>query len=420
VLRGGWEPPQRKSLLRNTCTGRFVDVTAASGLASPVTSSQAAVWADIDNDGLLDLFVGTEGGAAQLFRNRGDGTFEDIAVRAGVAAAAFTKGVAAGDYDNDGWIDLYASNRGSVANALYRNNGNGTFTEVAAAAGVPGPGSGFVAWFFDYDNDGWLDIFATSYFTSLDETARTYLDLPHQATTLKLYRNRRNGAFTDVTREVGLDQVLMPMGSNFGDLDNDGFLDLYLGTGSPSYAALVPSVLLRNREGRQFVDVTAASGTGELHKGHGVAFADLDNDGDQEIVFQVGGATPGDAHVLRLFENPGHGSAWLGVKLVGVRTNRAAIGARLAVTVRASDGTTRTMHRQVAAGGPFGASPLQQHIGLGRDVRSVDVEVWWPTSGTRQRFPGVAANQAIEIVEFEDAYAPLARPALALEKGSTP
>lgn len=420
VLRGGWEPPQRKSLLRNDCTGRFTDVTDASGLASPVTSTQAAVWADIDNDGRLDLFIGNEGGPAQLFRNKGDGTFEDIAARAGVAAASFVKGVTAGDYDNDGWIDLYGSTRGSVTNFLYRNNGNGTFTEVAAAARVPGPGSGFVSWFFDYDNDGWLDLFATSYFTSLDETARTYLDLPHNATTLKLYRNRRDGSFADVTAEVGLDKVFMPMGSNFGDVDNDGFLDIYLGTGSPSYAALVPSVLLRNRDGQRFIDITASSGTGELHKGHGVAFADLDNDGDQEIVFQVGGATPGDAHALRLFDNPGHGRAWLGVKLVGVKSNRAAVGARLAVTVQAPDGPTRTVHRQVAAGGPFGASPLQQHIGLGDSNRPVDVEVWWPASGSRQRFSGVTVNQVIQIVEFEDRYTRLERPALSLQGGASP
>jgi hypothetical protein len=419
VLRGGWEPPQRKSLLRNSCKGTFTDVTAESGLAVPATSTQAAAWADFDNDGLLDLFVGNEGGPAQLFRNKGDGTFEDIAAQAGVARAAFSKGVTAGDFDNDGWIDLYVSNHGSVPNFLYRNNGDGTFTELAGAAGVPGPGSGFVAWFFDYDNDGWLDIFATSYFTSLDETARTYLRLPHNATTLKLYRNQGDGTFADVTRDVGLDKVFMPMGANFGDVDNDGFLDIYLGTGSPSYGALVPSVLLRNREGRTFVDITESSGTGEWHKGHGVAFADLDNDGDQEIVFQVGGATPGDAHALRLFDNPGHGKSWLGVKLVGVRTNRAAIGARITVTVRAADGTSRIVHRQVAAGGSFGASPLQQHIGLDTAVGPVDVEVWWPASGTRQRFSGVDVNQVIEVVESDERYTRLARPALSLQ-GAAP
>ena len=97
-----------------------------------------------------------------------------------------------------------------------------------------------------------------------------------------------------MTKETGLDKVFMPMGANFGDIDNDGYLDIYLGTGSPSYASLVPNVLLRNKEGKSFVDVTASSGTGDLHKGHGVAFADLDNDGDEDILTSIGGATPGD------------------------------------------------------------------------------------------------------------------------------
>ena len=137
---------------------------------------------------------------------------------------------------------------------------------------------------------------------------------------MKLYRNSRDGGFLDVTAAAHLDKVSMPMGSNFGDIDNDGFLDIYLGTGSPSYAALAPSMLLRNKNGASFVDVTVSSGTGEMHKGHGVAFADLDNDGDEDIAFKVGGATPGDAHAFRLFENPGHANDWLGLNLVGVRS----------------------------------------------------------------------------------------------------
>ena len=284
VLRGGWEIPQRKSLLRNNCDGTFTDVTVASGLGEP-TSTQAGVWVDINNDGFLDLFVGNEGQPTQLFLNKGDGTFEDISVSAGVHRTMFTKGVAAGDYDNDGYPDLYVSNLGAD-NILYHNNHDNTFTEVTQVAGVPGPGRGFATWFFDYDNDGLPDIFATSYFLSLDETARTYLNLPHNATTLKLYKNLGNGKFHDVTSEVGLDKVYMPMGSNFGDIDNDGFLDIFLGTGNPSYATLKPSVLLHNKGGKRFVDVTTSSGTGEWHKGHGVAFADLDNRGDEDIIFR--------------------------------------------------------------------------------------------------------------------------------------
>jgi tetratricopeptide (TPR) repeat protein len=414
VLRGGWEMPQRKSLLRNNGDGTFTDVTTSSGLASTLTGTQTAVWTDIDNDGRLDLFVGNESSPAQLFRNKGDGTFTDIAAAAGVDRSGFNKGVTAADYDNDGWPDLYVSNLGGV-NFLYRNNHDGTFTEVGTGAGVPGPGQGFPTWFFDYDNDGYQDLFVGSFVTSVDEVTRAYLRLPPQGNTLKLYRNLGDGSFEDVTRRTGLHKVLMVMGANFGDIDNDGFLDLYLGTGNPSYGALVPSMLLRNDGGRSFVDVTTSSGTGELHKGHGVAFADLDHDGDQEIVFQVGGATPGDAHALRLFENPGHRADWLALKLVGVKSNRSAIGARITVSVTGQDGK-RSIHRIVGSGGSFGASPLQQHIGLGAGAGTVDVEIWWPTSNTRQRFTDVGRNQLLQITEFATEVTKVSQPPLPLRR----
>jgi hypothetical protein len=358
------------------------------------------------------LFVGNEDAPSQLFRNRGDGTFEDIAAAAGVRRTSFTKAVTAGDFDNDGFPDLYVSNFRD-GNILYRNNGDGTFRDLTRIAGVTGADRGFPAWFFDYDNDGWEDIFASSYYLSIEETARSYMKLPLNANTMKLYRNTGDG-FLDVTAAANLDKVLMPMGSNFGDIDNDGFLDIYLGTGSPSYVSLAPSMLLRNRNGASFVDVTVSSGTGEMHKGHGVAFADLDNDGDEDIAFKVGGATPGDAHAFRLFENLGHGNDWLGMNLVGVRTNRAAIGARIALTVEGTGGVRRKIHRTVGSGGSFGASPLQQHIGLGKAARIVEVEVRWPVSGTRQVFTDVTKNQVIEIREMADRYSKLERQPLPL------
>ena len=240
------------------------------------------------------------------------------------------------------------------------------------------------------------------------------MGLPLNASTMKLYRNAKDGSFLDVTAAANLDKVLMPMGSNFGDIDNDGFLDIYLGTGSPSYVSLAPSMMLRNKNGTSFVDVTVSSGTGEMHKGHGVAFADLDNDGDEDIAFKVGGATPGDAHAFRLFENPGHANDWLGLNLVGVRSNRAAIGARIKVTVESTDGKRREVYRTVNSGGSFGASPLQQHIGLGKAARIVEVEVSWPASGTRQVFADVAKNQVIEIREMTDGFATLDRKPLPL------
>ena len=408
VLRGAWEFAQRKSLLRNNCNGTFTDVTAASGLAQPATSTQAVVWTDVDNDGFLDLIVGNENGALQLFRNKGDGTFEDIAATAGVKQGGYTKAVVAGDYDNDGYPDFYVSNLNGNK-FLFHNNHNLTFTDFASEAGVQKPYQSYAAWFFDYDNDGWPDLFVTSYYTSVDETVRGYLGLQPNAETMKLFKNMRDGTFRDVTKEVQLDKVFMSMGANFGDIDNDGFLDIYLGTGNPSFASVVPNVLLRNHDGKFFADVTAASGTGELHKTHGIAFADLDNSGNEDLLVQVGGAVLGDSHAFRLFKNPGNGNDWINLHLVGVKTNRAAIGARIKITVEDEGQAPRTIYRTVGSGGSFGASPLAQHIGLGKSARIVDLEIWWPTSNTRQNFSHVDKNQFLEIKEFARDYVKLKR-----------
>ena len=404
VLRGAWEFPMRKSLLRSNCDGTFTDVTREAGLAEPATSTQTAVWADIDNDGYLDLLVGNENGTSQLFHNKGDGTFEDISRAAGVDRKAFTKGVNAADYDNDGYVDFYVSNLYG-GNFLYHNNHDRTFSEVSEQAGVHQPQSqSFATWFFDYDNDGWPDLFVTSYYFSLDESLRSYLGRPHNAETLKLFRNLGNGTFRDVTKEVGLDKIFLPMGANFGDVDNDGFLDIYLGTGGPEYGAMAPNALLRNQAGKYFADITASSGTGELHKGHGIAFADLGNNGHEDILLNSGGATPGDAHAFRVFRNPGNNNDWITVRLAGVKTNRSAIGARIKITVENESHAIRSIYRIVGSGGSFGASPLQQHIGLGKAVRIVNLEVDWPASKTRQSFSNVPKNQIIEIKEFATAY----------------
>ncbi|MGO9086113.1 MAG: FG-GAP-like repeat-containing protein [Candidatus Sulfotelmatobacter sp.] len=412
VLRGAWEFPQRPSLLRNNCDGTFTDVTAASGL-SQALQTQTGVWADIDNDGYLDLFVGNENGPSHLYRNKGDGTFEDISHAAGIDRAAYTKAVVAADYDNDGYVDFYVSNLNGN-NFLYHNNHDGTFTDVALQAGVQKPWQSFAAWFFDYDNDGWPDLFVTSYYVSVDESIRSYLGLPPNAETLKLYKNLGNGTFRDVTAEVGLDRVFMPMGANFGDIDNDGYLDIYLGTGNPSYASMLPNVLLHNKEGRFFTDVTASSGTGELHKGHAVAFADIDNDGDEDLLTEIGGAVPGDSHAFRLFENPGNGNDWISLHLSGVKTNRAAIGARIKVTVQDEGQPPRFIFRTVGSGGSFGASPLTQHIGLGKSARILDLEITWPVSKTTQHFSNVAPDQFLEIKEFAKDYEKLERHAFRL------
>ncbi len=275
------------------------------------SATHSAAWGDYDNDGWLDLFVGHELQPGQLFHNRGDGTFEDVTAKAGVKVMGVTKGVVFGDYDNDGYPDLYVSNVFGE-NMLYHNNRNGTFTEVGKSLGLEKPIISFPTWFFDYDNDGWLDIFVASYPNSVSEFVKYYLHMPALAETMELYRNNGNGTFTDVTKSVGLDRVVPAMGANFGDLDNDGYLDMYLGTGTPSFAALMPNVMLKNVDGKRFVDVTEATGTGHLQKGHGIAFVDLDNDGDEDVLLNVGGAVPGDNYGEALFENPGAGGRTTG------------------------------------------------------------------------------------------------------------
>ena len=236
-----------------------------------------------------------------------------------------------------------------------------------------------------------------------------YVGQPPNAETLKLYRNTGKGGFADVTKEAGLARVVPPMGVNFGDLDNDGYLDVYLGTGAPSFGSLMPNIMLKNEGGRRFSDVTEATGTGHLQKGHGVAFADLDNDGDQEVVINLGGAVPGDSYEDALFENPGGwGHSWIAIRLVGVTSNRAAIGAKIRLTLRGSGGAP-LRHREVSSGGSFGSNSYMQHIGLGKATGIDQLEVIWPASGTRQLFRDVPVNQALEIREGVDRLTPRSR-----------
>jgi len=399
VLRGGWTIPVRNSLLRNNEDGTFTDVTAAAGLAEPATSTQTAVWLDFDNDGWLDLFVGNEHSPSQLFHNNGDGTFTDVGPAAGVDVNCFAKGVAGGDYDNDGWMDLYVSNN-SGRNYLFHNNGDGTFTEVARDLQVEGPSFSFPVWFFDFDNDGWLDLFVNNFIVSDSEVLRSQMKLPFTAETPKLYRNV-GGTFQDVTEQANLARAFMTMGANFGDVDNDGFLDIYLGTGNPSFASLVPNVLLHNEGGKRFVDITNSSRTGSLQKGHGVAIGDLLNDGEPVILAKIGGMGPGDPFYTSVFKRADSGNNWVDVKLVGVRSNRAGLGSRIKITCRTESGDVRTIYKDVTSGGSFGASPLRQHIGLGKAKTIQTLEVWWPASKSRQTFRDLSVNQFLEIHEFE-------------------
>ena len=199
------------------------------------------------------------------------------------------------------------------------------------------------------------------------------------------------------------------MGANFGDLDNDGFLDFYLGTGYPSYEALGPNIMYRNNDGKAFADVTFSGGFGHLQKGHGIAFGDLDRDGDQDIFMQIGGFYPGDGFANALYENPGHGNRWLSVRLVGVESNRAAIGARIKIELTDEKGS-RAVYRHVNSGGSFGASTLTQEIGLGNAHRVDSLGVLWHASGIVQTFQDMPLDSYIEIREGDSEYRVIEKP----------
>ncbi len=421
VLRGAWlmnDGRHPNSLLRNLGPGpdghvAFADVTEEAGLLS-FHPTKVAAWADYDGDGWIDLFIGNESTvgathAAELFRNNGPGddgkvTFTDVARQTGVALVAYIKGAAWGDVDNDGRPDLYVSNlSGSGPNFLYHNqgpteSGGWRFVEIAGAAGAEGPRNGFPTWLFDYDNDGWLDILAFGYRADIAAVAAEYLGLPVDAEYPRLYRNRGGDeiAFDDVTREAGLETVILPMGANFGDLDNDGWLDFYAGTGDTEYTTLMPNRMFRNDGGKRFLDVTTSGGFGHLQKGHGISFGDLDNDGDQDVYAVMGGAHDGDGFWNVLFENPGHGNAWVSLDLEGVAANRAAVGARVKVVAR-TPGGERTIHSTVSSGGSFGASSLRQEIGLGDATGIVAVEIRWPGSDETQKIEGLELGRFYKI-----------------------
>ena len=407
VMRGAWQGESGKfpkSLLRNRGDGTFDDVTFDAGLAS-FHPSQTAAWVDFDLDGCLDLFVGNEswsklyGGPphrSELFHNNCNGTFTEVSAKVGIDLDEFVKGVTWGDVNNDGLPDLFVSVIYGK-NRLYINKGGTSvddwkFEERAAAAGVERPLASFPAWFWDYDNDGWDDLLVLSYDVNgamHEMVAREFLGLPLETVqdgkkvaveSSRLYHNNHDGTFTDVTNKMGLGgKAIYAMGSNFGDLDNDGWLDFYAGTGNPDLRSVIPNRMFHSVGGKRFEEVTLPGGFGHLQKGHAVAFADLDRDGYEDVYEVIGGAYEGDTYTSVLFENPGWpDNSWITLELEGRSANRSAIGAKVELVVADAEGATRSIWRTVGNGGSFGSNPLQLHVGLGRATRVQSVRVHWP------------------------------------------
>jgi hypothetical protein len=445
ILRGAWlfkAGRHPNSLLRNNGDGTFSDVTKSAGLLS-YFPTQTAIWADFNNDGWLDVYIGNEHTSlgpqsegvqgwlnvssgneqtedvphsCELYINNKDGTFTNRASQAGLAVKAWVKAVSSGDFDNDGWPDLFLSILDGP-NKLFRNKGLDAtgqlqFEDVSERAGVTEPVNSFPCWFWDYDNDGWEDLFVAGYLLNgIEAVTASFMGEESEIETPRVYRNNGDGTFDDVTASAGLEQCWLPMGSNYGDLDNDGFLDFYVGTGDPAMDIILPNKMYRNDGGKTFQDVTTAGGFGHIQKGHAVSFGDFDNDGDQDVHTVMGGAFSGDRYMNALFSNPGNDNKWIKLKLVGKRSNRNAFGVRIHLRIQTPDGP-RSIYKTVRTGSSFGGNPSRQEIGLG-DAESIEsLTVYWPTSQTKQVFNNMELNQAYRIHEDSKSLEPIQYPKL--------
>lgn len=429
ILRGGWLAggTHPNSLLRNNGDGTFTDVTIEAGLLS-FHPTQTGVWMDFDADGWLDLYIANESFPGktfhpnELYKNNRNGTFTNVASPLKVDFQSYYKGCAAGDVNNDRLPDIFLSNMAG-ANNLLINRGNGVFEDVAVRAGVINPQLSFPTWLFDYDSDGLEDIVVVGYGLNLQQDAagdllRDYLGQQPEGDWFRLYHNDGNEKFTDVAKQAGLDKITYAMGCNFGDLDNDGWLDFYLGTGKPDFRSLVPNRMFRNVAGKRFEEISM-NGFAHIQKGHGVAFGDIDNDGDQDIYEVMGGAFEGDISANLLFENPGtQGNHWINIELEGTTCNRDAIGSKIAVNVIQKGGAKRTIWMSVSTGASFGSASLRQEIGLGPAEKIESVEVRWAQPGpAKSVYTDVPMDRFIKIKEGSDKVTVLDRMAIVL-KGS--
>jgi len=416
ILRGAWLGKDGKhpnSLLKNNGDGTFSDVTRSSGLYC-LFPTQTASWADFNADGWIDLFIANEyskntNAPAQLFQNQGDGTFKDVASEKGLAIESFIKGTTWGDYDNDGYPDLYLSAINGE-NFLMKNGGPSTqfkFTNQSKTAGPTSPERSFPCWFFDYNQDGWEDIFVSGFDfrqfeSAAGEVAKDYMGKKVRAEKPRLYLNNQKGGFTEVSEKAKVDKVLFTMGCNFGDLNNDGYPDFYAATGTPDFRAQIPNRMFLNQSGQKFADVSQAGGFAHLQKGHGVSFGDIDLDGDQDIYHVLGGSYDGDNFMNALFVNPGNNNAWLKLKLEGKQSNRAAIGARVVVTATNASGKSRKFFNRVNSGGSFGANPLTIEVGLENYKEIKKVEIYWPGNNVGIPVQGIHSNAFWKIIEGKE------------------
>jgi hypothetical protein len=415
LMRGGWYQTQGdipNTLLMNTGKGSFRDVTLKAGLTH-VAPTQTSAWSDFNLDGWLDLVVCNESlpgfdRGIDFYINQQNGTFTHESSAYGLTLNKYYKGCVATDINNDRYPDIYMSSL-AAPNDLFLNQGatgKKGFTNIAAQAGVDNPVMSFPCWNFDYDNDGNEDLFVSGY-TNDGTPAKNWMlskmgkgdpeMLP------KLYHNNGHLKFEEVGLQMGLNEIAFTMGCSFGDINSDGFLDFYLSTGNPIYQSLVPNKMYLNIAGKRFEDVSYSGGFANIQKGHGVAFGDLDRDGDEDIYVVIGGAFDGDDFYNCLFENPNQDqNNWLVLNLTGTTANKVAIGARVTVSVE-ENGKERIICRTVTSGTSFGANSLALEIGLQKSTVINHVKIQWPCKDCPdQLFTGIEMNKAYHITQGEE------------------
>ena len=429
------------SLFENQCNGSFKDVSVTSGLSSH-SDGLGVAWADYNSDGHVDVYIANNAGPNYLFRNNGNGTFSDIAKSAGVDNPYASMSSAWGDYDHDGDLDLFVANRFPIKpdtktpDSLYRNNGNGTFTDVAGKHGLNGnERKTFSGTWFDYDSNGTLDLYLAvdfvddillsndgkGNFTDVSERAGISgpahamglavgdlnndgchdlistnntrgTDAEHGPTTL--YVNNCNGTFSDMTSSWGIaDRETVDWGVGFIDWDNDGDEDVAIVSGGMLKGGeKETNILYENRNGK-LIDITSRAGAQVNGAAFGSAWADYDNDGDLDW-FIANSKKPSV-----LLENHGtNGNNFLKVQLQGSASNRSAVGARVIIN---SNGKTQV--RTIQAGKGFGSSEeLMAHFGLGSANQVDSLQVHWPDGQvTRLNNLKLKANQTVSVQKEE-------------------
>jgi hypothetical protein len=411
VVRGGTLTSggkQPNSLLRNNGDGTFTDVTVQAGLLDYHPGNHAH-FVDYNNDGQLDIFVANESltshfsnaDPCKLFHNNGDGTFTEVSTEVGLYISKMVKGSAWLDVNNDGWLDVYVSIAGD-SNQLYLSkgpaagNGNWRFEEVAGAGAAGAPVNSGYCLAADLDQDGWEDllVFQTTPNPYEASVLNPFVKVETSSLEPVVYLNQKNGQFFKSFDSWATAYPIMALSAASGDLSNNGFPDVYVGSGNASIQTLVPNSLLLN-SGRSLAPDRPFSGTGYLSKSHAIRFADFNQDGKLDILASTGGFFEVERFrpVVLINESPSTHS-WVKVRLEGKQANRQGVGSRIVVTTRQNDGSEKVWYHRVGTG----HSPSELHIGLGEAKEIAGLVIHWADAkGKVQQVNNIKINQRLTI-----------------------